>query len=371
MANTCAIGFRLHALLLGICIAAPVAATDAQARLSVGAYVQRCHERGTCNGSYLVAKGGRIVYRGAVGAASAEGKTLLDPAFAFDIGSIAKQFTAAAVVRLAEQDRLRLDDPVAMHLPGFPYPEITVRQLLNQTSGLPDVMPHYTKLILDGTTHGPVDLSDVVQVLKAAKLPLTSPPGTAFAYSNTGYALLGRIVEVVSGKRYAAFLQDEFFGPLGMRHTWVRTPAMDTLHDTDRAYGMRRGKQGMEPFDQVPDLYLYGPGGIYATASDLVVWAEALSRGRVMSGPYWTMAITPVTLADGSISEYGFGLDLARSAASARRISHGGHWRGFKTDLSIYPENDVVVVILTNDGEDDEVEHARDDIERRMRAAYR
>jgi len=369
MVKTYVNGFRIHALLLGICIAAPVAATDAKAGLSVGAYVHRCHERGECNGTYLVARGGRIIFRGAVGTASADGQTRLDPGFAFDIGSIAKQFTAAAVVRLAERGRLRLDDPVATHLAGFPWPGITIRQLLNQTSGVPDVMPHYTKRILDGATQGPVDLSDIVQVLKDAKLPPAAAPGTVFAYSNTGYALLGRIVEVASGKSYATFLQDEFFVPLGMRHTWVRTPAVDTPPGVDRAYGMRHG--GAKPFDQVPHLYLYGPGGIYATADDLLIWADALSRGKVMSAPYWTMATTPVTLPDGSISAYGFGFDLARSAAGARRISHGGHWRGFKADLSIYPENDVVVVILTNDGEDDEVEHARDDIERRMRAAYR
>ncbi|UPG95976.1 serine hydrolase domain-containing protein [Luteibacter aegosomatissinici] len=357
---------RLALLVVPLCtlVVTPAAADQGRARSDMGLYVRQCAKAYECSGTYLVAQSGHIIYQGTVGRVSATRRTRLTIDSAYDIGSISKQFTAAAIVRLAEQHRLGLDDPVATHLPGFPYPQVTIRQLLNQTSGVPDVMPHYTQMILDGSARAPVDLDDIVEVLKAEKLPLTSAPGTAFAYSNTGYTLLGKLVATVSGKPYADYLRDEFFIPLGMQHTWVRTPAMESRDGVDRAYGMRVTRNGsIKPFDQVPGLYVYGAGGIYATAGDLLLWTDALQHGKVMSPEHWRQATTPVTLADGSISPYGFGLSLKPTYLGAAAVAHGGHWRGFKSDLTYLPGSDATIIILTNNGEDEEVERARDAFE--------
>lgn len=353
---------RLTLLGLSLCMAlAPAAqAGNGRARSDISMYVRKCQAARACNGSYLVAHGGTIVYHRAVGRMSADSRAPLSTDTAFDIGSISKQFTAAAIVRLAEQHKLDLDDPVARHLPGFPYPTITIRQLLTQTSGVPDVMPHYTEVILSGNTQGPVDLADIVDVLRASKLRLASPPGEAFSYSNTGYTLLGRIIEVVSGKSYADFLADAFFQPLGMSHTWVRTPSTDAGTAPPHAGGMRMTRNGsLKPNDQIPGLYLFGAGGVYSTTTDLLAWATALDTGKVMSTEHWREATTPVTLANGTRSAYGFGLDLKPSVLGNRSISHGGHWRGFKADLTRLPDEDATIIILTNNSEDDEVEDAR------------
>ncbi|UPG91656.1 beta-lactamase family protein [Luteibacter aegosomaticola] len=353
---------RLTLLGASLCAAfsMPAAAADGRERSEIAMYVRRCGAALECNGTYLVAQHGQIVYEGAVGRLSSTRHTPLTVDSAFDIGSITKQFTAAAIVRLAEQQRVALDDPAAKYLPGFPYPTITLRQLLNQTSGVPDVMPHYTQVILSGSAHGPVDLADIVEVLREAKQPLITPPGAAFGYSNTGYSLLGKVIENASGKTYAAFLQDEFFVPLGMTHTWVRTPSAETLPGTDRAYGMRMTLNGSrKPVDQIPGLYLYGAGGVYSTTGDLLIWATSINQGRVMSAEHWREATTPATLADGSLSPYGFGLSLKPSIVGGKSVSHGGHWRGFKSDLTMLPDQDTTIVILTNNSEDREVENAR------------
>jgi CubicO group peptidase (beta-lactamase class C family) len=311
-------------------------------------YLRQCNRVHVCNGSFLVSQHGKIVYSGVVGQTSSDASRQLSTNSVFDIGSISKQFTAAAVVRLEEEGRLDIDQPVVSYLPGFPYPQVTVRHLLVQTSGVPDVMSHYTSLLKSGPVTNPVELADVVQVLQAEKLPLVSAPGGRWAYSNTGYVLLGKIIEATSGKSYADFLKDEFFIPLGMDRTRVRTPAgEDALGE--RAMGFAAFADGTtKPYDQIPQLYLYGAGGIYSTAEDLLHWAQALQRGRVMSAKHWEEATRPTTLLDGSQSLYGFGLSLKPSPLGHERITHGGHWRGFKTELTLLPAMDTVIVLLTN-----------------------
>lgn len=352
--------FALPGVVLLSALAPPAFAGNGRARSDIALYVRQCGAALACNGAYLVAQHGEIIYQGATGRMSTTRRTPVSNDTAFDIGSISKQFTAAAIVRLAEQHKLGLDDRAADHLAGFPYPTITIRQLLTQTSGVPDVMPHYTRVVLGGAAQEPIDLADIVDVLRTENLPLASPPGSTFAYSNTGYTLLGRIIESASGKTFATFLAEEFFQPLGMEHTWVRTPASESGATPARAQGMRRTRNGsLKPNDQIANLFLYGAGGVYSTTRDLLVWANALGSGKVMSPAHWAEATTPTDLADGSRSRYGFGLDLKPSVLGNRSIAHGGHWRGFKSDLTMLPDDEVTIVILTNNSEDDEVEDAR------------
>lgn len=353
-------GALLAALLLWPLVAS---AGGPQPGPALAGYFRQCHAAQVCNGSFLVMRGDQLLYEGALGDAAAEGGQSLTPAYAFDIGSITKQFTAAAIVRLAEQGKLGLDDPAAKHLPGFPYPDVTVRQLLTHTSGVPDVMPYYSKLLRSGEVTAPLISADAAQVLAAQKMAPVSAPGTRFEYSNTGYLLLGQIVTRVSGVDYARYLDREFFTPLGMSHTRVRMPANDT-EIGPRAYGFRVSASGRrQAFDQVPQFYVTGAGGIYSTARDLHRWARALRGGKVMSAAHWTEATTPVRLADGGSVPYGFGVALRPSPLGQARVSHGGHWRGFKADLTLQPAQDLDIVLLTNNGEDDSVEHARDAVE--------
>lgn len=353
---------RLLLLALPLAGIAHAQAPDATAA-ELQEYFSQCHAVHVCNGSFLVARDGKIVYQGAFGDAGAAGDGALTTAHAFDIGSISKQFTAAAILRLAGRGKLRLDDAVVKHLPGFPYPRMTLRQLLNHTSGVPDVMAHYTQLLRSGKVAAPLLGDDAVQVLAASAATPKAAPGERFEYSNTGYLLLAQVVAHVSGVPFASFLQREFFDPLGMPHTRVRMPGNEAAI-APRAYGFTLAADGTKhPQDQLPGFYMLGAGGIYSTADDLLRWSRALRDGTAMSASGWREATTPVRLNDGGSVPYGFGLGLRASPLQQARIAHGGHWRAFKADLSQFPTQDIDIVLLTNNGEDDSVDAARDAVE--------
>ena len=353
---------RLLLLTLPLAGSAHAQAPDATAATLQG-YFSQCHAVHVCNGSFLVARDGKIVYQAAFGQAGAAGEGALTTAHAFDIGSISKQFTAAAILRLADRGKLRLDDAVATHLPGFPYPRMTLRQLLTHTSGVPDVMAHYTQLLRSGKATAPLLGDDAVQVLTASAATPKTAPGERFEYSNTGYLLLAQVVTQVSGTTFAAFLHREFFAPLGMSHTRVRMPDNEAAI-APRAYGFTPTADGQRrPQDQLPGFYMQGAGGIYSTTGDLLRWSQALRDGTAMSANGWREATTPTRLNDGSSVPYGFGLGLRTSPLQQARIAHSGQWRAFKADLSQFPAQDIDIVLLTNNGEDDSVDAARDAIE--------
>lgn len=357
---------RLAVLAL-TCMALPVLARAAEAApartAKLARHFENCHAVRVCNGSFLVTQHGKVVYQDALGWADADAQAELTVEHAFDIGSVSKQFAAAAVLRLAERGQLSLDDPAARYLPQLPYADITLRQLLTHTSGVPDVFPHYTQLLKRGEVVTPMRGDEAVALLAEHKAPLSFSPGSAFEYSNTGYILLAQIVGRVSGMDYADYLQREFFAPLGMSHTRVRLPDNDALIQP-RAWGFSVRPDGSrKAFDQIPNFYPVGPGGIYSTARDLQRWADALQQGRAMSKANWALATTPATLSDGSKVPYGLGFKLVDSALGKPMITHGGDWRGFKSDLTLLPEQGVQIVLLTNNAQDDSVEAARDAVE--------
>lgn len=336
--------------LLGASAAAADGAGD------FGGYLTDCHARHLCNGTYVVARDGKTIFAGAVGDSGDEARTPLQIDSSLDIGSISKQFTAMAVLRLVAERKVGLDTSVATYLPDFPYPEITVRQLLTHVSGLPDMMPHYSKLLRQGPAKEPVTGADIVAVLARARPALMFRPGERFAYSNTGYMVLAALVERQTGRPFASYLETAFFKPLGMKDTRLRTAANESAIRR-RAFGFGDAPAGARrKIDQYPGFYIQGAGGIYSTVQDLLKWQNALNAGRVISRSLLAQAVTPVRLLDGSMKPYGFGLSLKPDTAGNSRISHGGHWRAFKSDLSYYPATRLTVIQLTNSNQDDSVD---------------
>jgi CubicO group peptidase (beta-lactamase class C family) len=320
------------------------------------AYLTQCHEAYVCNGTYLVARSGKVVFAGAVGDGGGADQAPLSVDSAFDIGSVSKQMTAAAVLMLAAEGRLSIDDRVAEHLPRFPYAEVTIAQLLSHTSGIPDVLGDYAEegLSSEGGQSAVVDGADIVRFLAEKAPPTIAPPGSEYAYNNTGYMVLASLVESVSGRPFADFLQDTFFTPLGMANTRLRTPANDEAI-ADRVWGFRPRPAGRQAQDQIPRLYIRGAGGVYSTVEDLLLWQKALNQGLVRTD-LWARATAPAVLTDGTTVPYGFGLSLKPDVDGRARISHGGHWRAFRSDLSYFPAEDLVVIQLTNNAEDDSVD---------------
>lgn len=320
------------------------------------AYLAECHEAHVCNGTYLVARSGEVVFAGAVGDAGGADRAPLSVDAVFDVGSISKQITAVAVLKLAAEGRLSVDDRVAEHLPRFPYADVTIAQLMSHTSGIPDVLGDYAEegLSSEGDRNAVVDGSDIVRFLAEKALPAIAPPGSEYAYNNAGYMVLASLVESVSGRPFADYLQEAFFTPLGMTNTRLRTPANDEAI-ADRAWGFRPRPAGRQAQDQIPRLYIRGAGGVYSTVEDLLRWQNALNHGLVRPD-LWARATSPAVLTDGTTVPYGFGFGLKPDADGRARISHGGHWRAFRSDLSYFPDGDLVVIQLTNNAEDDSVD---------------
>lgn len=291
--------------------------------------------------SVAVAVGDRLILSKGYGMVDLEHGVEATDASLFRIASVTKQYTAAAIMRLVEQDRLGLDDDLTKYVD---YPThgrtVTIRQLLNHTSGITD----YTVLPApDGRTIN--DDLPPEKVLEAVRdLPFDFEPGTGRAYSNTGYHLLGMVIEKVSGVPYADHLQDEFFTRLGLARTRYDVNS-DVIPGRARGYRLLDGRTANAAFINmsVP----FAAGSLMASAGDLVAWQLALVNGEVVSRESYEQMTTRATLADGSRTEDGFGLKLHDFEGHAR-VMHEGGIHGFNSILEYYPEEKLSIAVLSN-----------------------
>ncbi|HEU4565858.1 MAG TPA: serine hydrolase domain-containing protein [Gemmatimonadaceae bacterium] len=291
--------------------------------------------------SLLVVRDGRVAYARGYGLAELETGVPVTPRTNFRLASLSKQFTATAVMLLVAEGRLRYDDAAGPLLPELPaYARaVTVRQLLTHTSGLPD----YEEFVPDTQT-AQVHDRDIPALIARAAGPRFAP-GTRYAYSNTGYVLLALIVERVSGERFADFLRERIFTPLGMTETMAHEEGRTTV--PHRAYGYTVDASGTRRTDQSPTSATLGDGGIYSSVADLAKWDEALERHTLVSADAQRLAWTPQTLAGGERTEYGFGWFID-SDRGEQRLRHHGESRGFTNAILRYPGRRLTVVLLTN-----------------------
>ncbi|HUH90081.1 MAG TPA: serine hydrolase domain-containing protein [Lysobacter sp.] len=285
----------------------------------------------------LVLQDGQSVLRRGYGLADLEQGTAVGSQTNFRLASVSKQFTAAAILLLAEQDRLHLDDPVRKWLPSLPAAceAITLRHLLTHTSGLidyEDVMPDVLGRQLRD--------ADVLEILEAQDRTYFAP-GSDYRYSNSGYALLALTVEQASGRDYPAFLRERIFQPLGMDNTlaYVRG-GHDISH---RAYGYTAVDGVWTRTDQSPTSAVLGDGGIYSSIDDLAKWDAALYDDRLLADESRRMAFAPATPTDDPQVDYGFGWRI-----SGDSVWHSGETIGFRNVIVRYPQQRLTVVLLSN-----------------------
>lgn len=293
--------------------------------------------------SVAVAKNGRIVLAKGYGFADLENDVPATAETVYRIGSITKQFTSAAIMRLMEQGKLTLDDTIQKFLPQFPTQghRVTVRQLLNHTSGIKS----YTSLGPKWQRRVRLDLEPDSLVAVFADEPFDFKPGEAYRYNNSGYFLLGMIVEKLSGKRYGQYVQDEFFTPLRLGNT-VYCDQAPIIKRRAQGYAPRPGG----PFINAEPLSMtqpYAAGSLCSTVNDLVTWTLALSSGKVVSPASYALMTTPGTLSDGKPITYGFGLGMG-TLRGHRQVSHNGGINGFVSELHHYTDDSAVTVVLTN-----------------------
>jgi CubicO group peptidase (beta-lactamase class C family) len=286
-------------------------------------------------GTVLVARGDTIVLSKAYGAANLEWNIPNTPATKFRLGSLTKQFTAASILLLEERGKLKVDEPIKTYLPDAPaaWDKITIFNLLTHSSGIPNFtsFPDYAAMEPFAT---PVDKI----VARFRDKPLDFAPGAKMSYSNSGYVLLGYLIERITGGSYATFVQDNIFTPLGMK---------DSGYDSNSAVILRRAS-GYAPSPTGPMnagfIHMSIPhaaGALYSTTEDLLKWQQALYGGRVVSAASLQKMTTPFK------GDYAFGLTV-RTVNGRKMIAHGGGIEGFNTSLSYFPDEKLAIVVLSN-----------------------
>jgi len=293
-----------------------------------------------------VAVDGKPVLVKAYGMANLEYGIRLRPDTIFESGSVAKQFTAAAIALLCQDGKLSLDDPVRKHVPEVPDfgKPILIRHLLNHTSGLRSQWP---LMALSGRPTGrAVHTVDEILELVGRMKELNFDPGDEFLYCNTGYTLLGVVVARVSGKSLDAFCQERLFKPLGMTRTQWRDDFTEIVPDRATAYGRR----GAGPFfTNMSFTNVIGNGGLLTTVGDLLVWNANLDDPRVGGKALVDQIQTRGRLNDGFENEYAQGL-VVTEYKGVREISHGGSTAGYQTYLARFPDERLSIAVLSNVG---------------------
>jgi D-alanyl-D-alanine carboxypeptidase len=261
----------------------------------------------------------------------------------FEIGSVTKQFTAAAILRLQEQGKLSIDDPVAKYLPSFPHAsETTLRQLLNQISGL----PNYTSMPDIATMMSTIP-DATAKVVAYLNKPLDFRPGTKWGYSNTNYWLLGKVVSRASGMSYEDYVRENIFKPAGMPHSGF---VSDESSFDDFAIPYWQGPKSDGPTQPAPKMLEAWPsaaGAIVSTIGDLAAWNTALASGKVISRESYALMSSPGRLANGKLTDYGMGLEVGVHEDHAR-IAHGGGTPGSLTMNATYPKDHLDIIVLEN-----------------------
>lgn len=291
------------------------------------------------NGAILVAKNGRIIFEKYHGYFNFEKKDTLTEHSAFHLASVSKTFTAMAILKLAEQGKLKLEDDVKMYFPNFPYNGVTIKMLLNHRSGLPNYLYFMDKLGWDKKQY--CDNNDVLNFLIKYQPPITHLPNTHFSYCNTNYTLLGLIIEKVSGKSYAEFMQYNFFTPLKMNDTYVFS-----LADTQKAMPSYNWKGQREPFTFLDKGF--GDKNIYSTPRDLLKWDQALYNNQLFSAKTLEEAFTPYSNEKPGIKNYGYGWRMNIYPNGKKIIFHGGWWHGNNTMLMRLVQDSATIIILGN-----------------------
>jgi CubicO group peptidase (beta-lactamase class C family) len=290
----------------------------------------------------VVIRDGEIVKMKGYGFANLEHEVPVNPDTVFELASVTKQFTAAAVMALVDEGNIRVDDPIVQYLPNSPqhWKDITVRHLLTHTAGLPNLENGFQAL-----RKGGVRLNyTTTQLFNAAKNdPMSFAPGERWQYSDVGYFLLGMIIEKASGHTYRSFLASRFFEPLGMASTSV-LDQWAVLKNRAAGYTLRNGQ--IVNIRRVIQVELPSHYGIFSTVRDLVKWDNALATGKVVKQLSLEQMWTPVKLNSGGSFPYGFGWGIEERRGH-RMITHSGITG---TEYTRFPEHKLTVIVLTNLG---------------------
>lgn len=314
------------------------------------------HQENRFSGNVLIAENGVPIFQKSYGLAFREKGEALNSESIFELASLGKQFTAMAIMILKKQGKLNYEDSLRKFFPELPYQSITIRHILNHTSGLPDYMDlaaqywDSSKIMTN---------KDMIHLLADKKPTKLFAPGEKWEYSNTGYALLGSIIEKVSGQSFKDFMAQHIYKPLGMNRTLVYHKRLENRSIDNYAYGyvkddslgyiMADSSSGVKNLVYSLDG-IYGDGITNSTTTDLLKWDQALHTEKLVSKEMMEEAFSPGILRNGTQTEYGFGWFIKNDKDFGRSYFHSGGWPGYTTWIERYPNSNKTIIILANAG---------------------
>ncbi|UAM99990.1 beta-lactamase family protein [Polaribacter litorisediminis] len=310
-------------------------------RHKLDSLLKRINKRNDFNGAVLVAKNEKILYSNQIGLADFRKKEPLNKESVFQLASVSKQFTAAAIMLLNERNKIKLTDSVNAYFPDFPYKDVTIKNLLNHTAGLPKyfwVAEHKWEQKKAPTNR------EMMALLAKSKVNRFFKAGRNFDYSNTGYFVLASIVEKVSGTSFSTFLKKNIFDPLQMQHSYVYSFENDTIKENQLdGYRLYRGWRHRKIPGTINDA-IVGDKNVYTTSEDLFKWTLGLNSGKLLSKESLELMYAKGETIYGRKVPYGFGfrIDTKRD----KSIYHHGKWNGFSTGLTKYLDDDLVIIVL-------------------------
>jgi D-alanyl-D-alanine carboxypeptidase len=317
------------------------AANDSALAAKIDAIMAEIYKPGEPGAAVIVRKDGQTVFRKGYGMADLELGVPVEPDMVFRLGSITKQFTAVSILILAQDGKLKLQDEITKFLPDYPTQgkKITVEHLLTHTSGIQSYtdMPEWLPLWRNDFT-----VKELVDLFKDK--PMQFEPGRSWAYNNSGYVLLGAIIEKASGKTYEEFVTEKVFKPLGLKGSYYghTDPVIPR-----RVPGYQAVKGGFVNAPYLSMTQPYAAGSLLSTVDDLAVWSDAVFAGKLVGREWLARAFTPYRLLNGELSGYGYGWFIG-DLAGHRSIEHGGGINGFTSYEMTLPEDRVFIAILTN-----------------------
>ncbi|MCA1566136.1 MAG: serine hydrolase [Acidobacteria bacterium] len=334
---------RLFVVLVALALQPAMFAQGSDKAARIDEYLTRANKIGQFNGSALVAENGKVIYKKGFGLANMEWNVPNEADTKFRLASVTKQFTAALILQLVDQGKLKLDGKLSEYLPDYRKEvgdKVTIHHLLTHTSGIPS----YTSLpkFMEDASRNPYKVVDFVK--KYASGDLEFEPGAKFRYNNSGYFLLGAIIEKIHGKPYEQVIKENIFDPLGMKNSGY------DRHDTilsKRASGYQKTPAGYTNAPYLDMSIPYAAGSLYSTVEDLYLWDQALYADKIVSAKSKELMYKPF------LDNYAYGwniskVNLAQSKETVNSVAHSGGIHGFSTLLTRYPEQKHLIVLLDN-----------------------
>ena len=291
------------------------------------------------NGSVLISKRNEVIFEGNYGVADFSNKSKLDSTYSFQLASVSKQFTAAAIVLLEQQAKLDFDDTITKFYPDFFYSKATIRQCLNHTAGL----PKYFWIAEHKWDHDYAPTNQqMMEMLEDDDVNPYFSPGRKYAYSNTAYMVLAALVEKISGDTYSEFLKNNIFEPIGMNHSYAYSYSYDKVREKQLWGYRRRGRRYIKIPGTVNDA-IVGDKNVYSTTHDMFKWYKVLNTNQLINDTNRRLMYTLGKTTKGYEIPYGFGFHID---VDNNIIYHNGKWNGFRNTFRQYPDDKVFIVVL-------------------------